>query len=896
MFGLFSAPQADAWSVPQCRNYNGGSPEQPGSIYLGDTGTFGCDAWGQLDGHDGKHQVVIDQDNLIADGSAGSWSGHDSADHNQGTSPSFTAAGTWYWGIKVEYTGAGGTTRWYCRNDTAWENMYGTPDSDLTISVAALTNAAIDSILTNATNPETQIDLSWTEWNSKDVMVVRGTNASFFTPTGGTAYAEGFTTDDEKVVYNGGVASCTDTGLTVGVKYYYRLFSVNNNYYSPGVDTNYAITLPEMAVSGNGYEIADGDTSPVASNHTDFGDALLVGGSVVRTFTVTNSGNATLNLSGSPAVVVSGTHAGDFSLSSGPGTTTIAAAGSTTFAITFDPSAAGTRSASLSITNNDVTENPYTFSIQGSGVQPEIELLGNGSAITNGDVSPITADGTDFGAAAITHDSVTHTFVITNSGDGVLSLTNSPRVAISGHQSDFTVQSQPAATVAAGGTRSFTIQFAPTVYGARTGTVSIANTDSDEDPYTFRVEGRAYKAAFIDDCGIAKSPPLCIDLDGDNVSDAWETAYFGNTSSNWNGDADGDGWSNLEEFLAGTNPTNSSSYFRVATGGLEDDTSTNIQLSLVGGDYSGPTNFIDVGDAIGREYRIYAADGSAANTKTLLATVSEGLTGTNVWTDTGATESVSRRYYEVEVVYAGGAYTNTEEWALYVEPRTTNRSYLVCVPVDYGSTAANNLNSTLGEQLATGLNSSDTESEADKIRWINGSGGWDEYYLSEAVGWTTNGSVAADVTITPGQAMWIVRGSNAAVRANTVFVGRSFVEADMVGTTFKTNGGGWTLFGWPLADTRQALSSVGTANQLGFSSKGTGGSTWQTSSTNHGDQLWVPDGDGGWDWYWLVTNGRWFKGDSGVYGDITLQPGDGYYYYHTTNSGATNFNWQPEIP
>ena len=67
------ANNAHAWSWPSCRNYNGSSPEQPSTIYLGDTGTFGCDSWGTVDGHWGKHQVFIDQDNLIADGSSGSW-------------------------------------------------------------------------------------------------------------------------------------------------------------------------------------------------------------------------------------------------------------------------------------------------------------------------------------------------------------------------------------------------------------------------------------------------------------------------------------------------------------------------------------------------------------------------------------------------------------------------------------------------------------------------------------------------------------------------------------------------------------------------------------------------------------------------------------------------------
>jgi len=896
-----------AWDTPQCRNYNGSSdPEQPSTtIYVGDTGTFGCDSWGKVNDKWGKHRVAIKTASDIHNGSFGSWSAYDDVNHNQETSPVFTSSGTWYWGIQVEYTDAGGMQKWYCRNDSSWYNMWDTPTSDLTITVSVLGNPTVSSVTTNSSDPETEIKLEWGKWNSKNVMVVRGTNSTFFTPAGGTSYGVDYTSNDDIVIYNSGGTSCTDTGLTIGVKYYYKLYSENNSYYSSGVVTNYTIMLPEMAVSGNSNEIMDGDSSPASSDHTDFGSALLAGGTVVRTFTVENSGNVTLNLTGgTPAVVIGGTHSADFSLSSAPGVTNIAAGGSTTFAVTFDPSAAGTRSATLSIANNDESENPYNFSIQGVGVVPEIGLLGSGEVISDGDLSPTAADGTYFGSAALGLDSVTHTFVITNSGDGLLSLSGSPRVAISGDASDFSVQSQPEASVAAGCSESFSIRFSASAYGVRTGTVSIASTDTDENPYTFRIRGSGYKAAFIDDFGVAKSAPLCIDIDDDGVADSWELEYFGNTSGSASGDDDGDGWSNRDEFLAGTNPTNSDSYLHIASGGLVGDTSTNIQLTILSGLYSGSADFIEAGDAIGRVYRIYAADGSVTNAKVLLATVADDGSGTNVWVDSGATEEVRRRYYEVEAVYAGGACTNTEEWALYVEPRTTNRVYYLCVPVNYGSTAANNLNSRLGEHLATGLNSSDDPDEADKIRFINATGGWDEYYLSEAVGWTTNGTVAADVTVPPGRAMQIVCGSNSGVRANSVMVGRSFAESDMVDTAFKTSDGGWTLFGWPLANTRSAVASDTSADQLGFSSKGTGGTTWETNSSAHGDQLWIPDSDGsGWDWYWLTDNGgstninhRWYSTAEHGFGNITLKPGEAYYYYHTTNSGGAEFNWRPAVP
>jgi hypothetical protein len=132
--------------------------------------------------------------------------------------------------------------------------------------------------------------------------------------------------------------------------------------------TTASTAQPEMNVVGNGSNILDNDLLPSGADHTDFG-ASLVGVSFVRTFTIQNVAGATgdLNLTGAPAVVaISGANAADFVVTQNPAPTTIVGA-STTFQITFTPSAAGVRSASLTIPNNDNNENPYNFNIQGTG-------------------------------------------------------------------------------------------------------------------------------------------------------------------------------------------------------------------------------------------------------------------------------------------------------------------------------------------------------------------------------------------------------------------------------------------------------------------------------------------------------------------------------------------------
>jgi uncharacterized repeat protein (TIGR02543 family) len=129
-----------------------------------------------------------------------------------------------------------------------------------------------------------------------------------------------------------------------------------------------AAPSPEINLQGNATNIVSGDATAATADHTDFGNAAVTGGTVVRTFTIQNTGSAGLNLTGSsPYVAISGANAADFSITAIP-SATIAASSSTTFQVTFDPSAVGVRNATLTIANDDSDEGTYTFAIQGTGV------------------------------------------------------------------------------------------------------------------------------------------------------------------------------------------------------------------------------------------------------------------------------------------------------------------------------------------------------------------------------------------------------------------------------------------------------------------------------------------------------------------------------------------------
>jgi hypothetical protein len=70
-----------------------------------------------------------------------------------------------------------------------------------------------------------------------------------------------------------------------------------------------------------------------------------------------------------------------------------------------------------------------------------------------------------------------------------------------------------------------------------------------------------YRVVLTNPSGSVISAPamLWIDSDADGVGDTFELTYFGNLTNSATGDFDGDGSPNLQEFLDGTNPTNSAS-------------------------------------------------------------------------------------------------------------------------------------------------------------------------------------------------------------------------------------------------------------------------------------------------------------------------------------------------
>ncbi len=246
----------------------------------------------------------------------------------------------------------------------------------------------------------------------------------------------------------------------------------------------------EISLEGNGMNIANGDAIPTSADNTDFGWALVAGGTVSRNFTVMNNGLSALTLPGGTPVTIGGANAGDFTVTLQPASP-VAAGNLSLFSIEFDPSGPGLRTATVSIANNDCNESPFTFDIQGTGRVPQqITVLGLGTPIVNRASTASVSDDTDFGSVMV-GNMVTHTFTVENIANGApLGLSGAPRVAIADlNATDFSVTAQPASPVNGGGSTTFTVKFQPTATGLRTAIVIIACDDLPENAFVFTVNG-----------------------------------------------------------------------------------------------------------------------------------------------------------------------------------------------------------------------------------------------------------------------------------------------------------------------------------------------------------------------------------------------------------------------
>ena len=231
------------------------------------------------------------------------------------------------------------------------------------------------------------------------------------------------------------------------------------------------VTGPEVEVRFGSTNIADGDSF-------DFG-RRIVGSNVVKTFTITNNGNADLAL-GTETLTGTG-----YSLVGTFPTANIAAGSSTTFQIQLDSSSPGTFNGNLSFVNGDNDENPYDVSLTGTVTAPEIEVSDGANNIADGTTAAL-----DFGSTVL-GTPISKSFTIENTGDADLSISNLSLPA------GFSLVGDLPASIAPGSSDSLEIQLDGSAGGSFNGTISFENNDADENSFDFAVSGT-----------VASNPPV----------------------------------------------------------------------------------------------------------------------------------------------------------------------------------------------------------------------------------------------------------------------------------------------------------------------------------------------------------------------------------------------------
>lgn len=208
-----------------------------------------------------------------------------------------------------------------------------------------------------------------------------------------------------------------------------------------------------------------------------FADTQVGQTSAARSTVLSNSGTAAFTIA---TLVLSGTDGGDFVLGGTCAVNgTISPAGSCTITASFKPTVAGARGGTLLLMTD-------------GGNQFSVNLGGNGVAVAAAGALTLSPQSFDFGTVAIGGTAPTRRFVLTNSGNGALSLAS---IAFSGPFAGIadtgTCPAMPL-VLQPGASCELVVRFTPTAIGASAGSAVIQGTSTS---WTIALSGQGAAAA-----------------------------------------------------------------------------------------------------------------------------------------------------------------------------------------------------------------------------------------------------------------------------------------------------------------------------------------------------------------------------------------------------------------
>jgi hypothetical protein len=170
----------------------------------------------------------------------------------------------------------------------------------------------------------------------------------------------------------------------------------------------------------------------------------------------------------------------------------------------------------------------------------DLEVSGNSKNIINGDDTPATNDGTDFGNQVFCAGEITKYFLLENKSVEDNLIINS--ISITGeHAADFSITSPTISSIAPFTQTLVEVTFNPSAIGIRNATITIASNDCDEGLYTFDLMGTGIKAISVND-----QTNLTCSNDTTGAASVMVTGMTGNITYDWTpGSPQGDGTADI---------------------------------------------------------------------------------------------------------------------------------------------------------------------------------------------------------------------------------------------------------------------------------------------------------------------------------------------------------------
>jgi len=228
-----------------------------------------------------------------------------------------------------------------------------------------------------------------------------------------------------------------------------------------------------VTLTGTGTQPAPGVTlTPTTGN---FGSLPKGTASSPQTFTLSNNSAASITIT-SPGITVTGANAADFVVqptSTCPAVNgTLAASTTCMINIVFTPSTNGGESATLNVSDTDVSS-PQTAALSGSGTAPS-------GTVT---LAPSTLS---FGNVNLNSTSPAQTATLSNTETTALTITS---VTVTGPNApDFAQTNTCGTSVAASGNCTISVKFTPTTTAAESATLTVTDSDSTS-PQTTALSG-----------------------------------------------------------------------------------------------------------------------------------------------------------------------------------------------------------------------------------------------------------------------------------------------------------------------------------------------------------------------------------------------------------------------